>query len=87
MLHLPLLCEEKVLKSCYFALFCKNVPYIYISSKQELGAICGTSRNVIAVAIIKNKTSHLNEQIYKMRDEIERYFIGGAEEMADIDEI
>jgi len=86
-LHLPLLCEEKVSFQLATFTLLKNVPYIYVSSKQELGAICGTSRNVIAVAIIKNKLSALNNTIYSLRDEIEKFFIGGADEMADIDEI
>jgi len=58
-----------------------------VKSKQELGAICGTSRNVIAVAVIKNKSSNLNEQIYKTKDDIEKFFIGGSDEIAEIDEI
>ena len=44
-LHLPLLCEDK------------NVPYIFVASKKDLGAFCGTSRNVVACAIIKNDKS------------------------------
>ena len=48
-LHLPLLCEDK------------NVPYIYVPSKTDLGKMCGTSRNVIACSILKNKNSALND--------------------------
>ena len=40
-LHLPLLCEDK------------NVPYIFVKSMSALGAACGTSRNVVACAIVK----------------------------------
>lgn len=39
-LHLPLLCEDK------------SVPYIFVPSMAELGQACGTSRNVVACAII-----------------------------------
>jgi ribosomal protein L7Ae-like RNA K-turn-binding protein len=36
LLHLPLLCEDK------------NVPYVFVSSKQALGRACGVSRCVAA---------------------------------------
>merc|ERR1719450_1540666 len=39
LLHLPLLCEDK------------NVPYIFVASKQALGRSCGVSRPVIAASI------------------------------------
>lgn len=42
-LHLPLLCEDK------------SVPYIFVSSMAELGQACGTSRNVVACAIVKDQ--------------------------------
>ncbi|MEQ2193963.1 hypothetical protein XENOCAPTIV_019640, partial [Xenoophorus captivus] len=38
-LHLPLLCEDK------------NVPYVFVRSKQALGRACGVSRPVIATSI------------------------------------
>ena len=38
--HMPLLCEEK------------NIPYIYVSSKQELGAAAGLKVSTAAVAIV-----------------------------------
>jgi len=62
-LHLPLLCEDK------------NVPYVYIGSKVELGKACGTTRNVIAASILKLKDSKLNNQINEMKDKVERLFI------------
>ena len=36
LLHIPLLCEDK------------NVPYVFVRSKQALGRACGVSRPVIA---------------------------------------
>eukprot|EP01017_Pseudomicrothorax_dubius_P001423 TRINITY_DN0_c476_g1_i1.p1 TRINITY_DN0_c476_g1~~TRINITY_DN0_c476_g1_i1.p1 ORF type:complete len:131 (-),score=31.27 TRINITY_DN0_c476_g1_i1:99-491(-) len=59
-LHLPLLCEDK------------NVPYVFVSSKTELGRACGTSRNVVAVSILKNKASALNNRIYTARTDVEQ---------------
>jgi U4/U6 small nuclear ribonucleoprotein SNU13 len=39
LLHLPLLCEDK------------NVPYVFVPSKQALGRACGVSRPVIAASV------------------------------------
>merc|ERR1711916_401593 len=39
LLHLPLLCEDK------------NVPYVFVPSKQQLGRSAGVSRPVISVSI------------------------------------
>ena len=36
LLHIPLLCQDK------------NVPYVFVRSKQALGRACGVSRPVIA---------------------------------------
>lgn len=43
LLHLPLLCEDK------------NVPYVFVASKQALGRACGVSRPVIAASILSNE--------------------------------
>lgn len=69
-LHLPILCEEKVL-------YCliQNVPYVFVESKKALGKACGTSRNVITVSILKNKKSNLNEDIRRIKEQCERLFI------------
>ena len=56
-LHLPLLCEDKVKITHRL----KNVVYIFVRSKVDLGRMCGTSRNVVACSIVKNKMSNLNE--------------------------
>merc|ERR1712014_343665 len=57
-LHLPLLCEDK------------NVPYVFVPSKQALGRACGVSRPVIACSIIANEGSQLNNQIEKIKEDI-----------------
>merc|ERR1711977_678042 len=54
LLHLPLICEDK------------NVPYIFVPSKQALGRACGLSRSVIACSIITNEGSQLKHQIHKL---------------------
>eukprot|EP00331_Platyophrya_macrostoma_P025534 CAMPEP_0176435318 /NCGR_PEP_ID=MMETSP0127-20121128/17237_1 /TAXON_ID=938130 /ORGANISM="Platyophrya macrostoma, Strain WH" /LENGTH=131 /DNA_ID=CAMNT_0017818295 /DNA_START=27 /DNA_END=422 /DNA_ORIENTATION=+ len=68
LLHLPLLCEDK------------NVPYLYVSSKADLGKACGTTRNVVAAAVIKMKDSKLNKTINKIKDETDRLFIESGNE-------
>eukprot|EP01112_Ceratiomyxa_fruticulosa_P020875 TRINITY_DN722_c0_g1_i1.p1 TRINITY_DN722_c0_g1~~TRINITY_DN722_c0_g1_i1.p1 ORF type:complete len:129 (-),score=31.27 TRINITY_DN722_c0_g1_i1:65-451(-) len=60
LLHLPLLCEDK------------NVPYVFLPSKQALGRACGVSRPVIAVSITVNEGSQLKSQIQHLKDSIER---------------
>jgi ribosomal protein L7Ae-like RNA K-turn-binding protein len=42
LLHLPLLCEDK------------NVPYVFVPSKQALGRACGVSRPVIAASVSRS---------------------------------
>lgn len=63
LLHLPLLCEDK------------NVPYVFVASKQALGRACGVSRPVIACAILSNDSSQLAPQVKSLRDQIERLLI------------
>lgn len=69
LLHLPLLCEDK------------NVPYVFVNSKSDLGKMCGVSRyfflcrNVVACSIVKNRNSNINNQINKIKEECERLFI------------
>merc|ERR1712032_840858 len=43
LLHIPLLCEDK------------NVPYVFVRSKQALGRACGVSRPVIAASVTQNE--------------------------------
>ena len=63
LLHLPLLCEDK------------NVPYVFVSSKQALGRACGVSRPVIACSVLSNEGSQLKSQIETLRNAIEQLLI------------
>ncbi|KAJ1512293.1 RNA binding protein snu13 [Coelomomyces lativittatus] len=63
LLHLPLLCEDK------------NVPYVFVSSKNALGRACGVSRSVIAVSITTNASSDLVPQINAIKQQIEKLLI------------
>jgi U4/U6 small nuclear ribonucleoprotein SNU13 len=62
-LHLPLLCEDK------------NVPYVFVKSRQALGRACGVSRSVIACAILSNESSQLHPQVQAVREKIDRLLI------------
>ncbi len=50
--------------------------YIYVPSKSTLGSTVGTSRNVIACSVLKQEDSSLNPKIEKLKETIERFFIG-----------
>jgi len=63
LLHLPLLCEDK------------NVPYVFVRSKQALGRACGVSRPVIACSVIINEGSQLKNQITNLKTQIEKLLI------------
>lgn len=63
LLHLPLLCEDK------------NVPYVFVRSKQALGRACGVSRPVIAIAVTINEGSQLKPQIQSLQQAIEKLLI------------
>eukprot|EP01135_Chromosphaera_perkinsii_P006555 Nk52_evm1s541 gene=Nk52_evmTU1s541 len=63
LLHLPLLCEDK------------NVPYVFVPSKQALGRACGVSRPVIAVSVTVNEGSQLKSQIQSLKLAIEKLLI------------
>lgn len=63
LLHLPLLCEDK------------NVPYVFVRSKQALGRACGVSRPVIACSVTINEGSQLKPQIQTIQLSIERLLI------------
>jgi len=62
-LHLPLLCEDK------------NVPYIFVSSKQNLGKACGVLRSVIACCIVTKYNSNIHRQIKSVKEKIESMLI------------
>lgn len=63
LLHLPLLAEDK------------NVPYVFVPSKQALGRACGVSRPVIACSVTTNEGSQLKTQILNLREAIEKLLI------------
>jgi len=63
LLHLPLLCEDK------------NVPYVFVRSKQALGRACGVSRAVIACSVTVNEGSQLKPQITAIQQSIEKLLI------------
>ncbi|KAF9670674.1 hypothetical protein SADUNF_Sadunf13G0093300 [Salix dunnii] len=63
LLHLPLLAEDK------------NVPYVFVPSKQALGRACGVTRPVIACSVTTNEGSQLKTQIQQLKDAIEKLLI------------
>jgi len=63
LLHLPLLCEDK------------NVPYVFVPSRQALGRACGVSRSVIACSILQNDGSQLKNQINSLKDSVDKLLI------------
>lgn len=63
LLHLPLLCEDK------------NVPYVFVRSKQALGRACGVSRPIVACSVTTNEGSQLKSQITSIQQEIERLLV------------
>ncbi|PIK50272.1 non-histone chromosome protein 2 [Apostichopus japonicus] len=63
LLHLPLLCEDK------------NIPYVFVRSKQALGRACGVTRAVIACSVTINEGSQLKPQILRVQQEIEKLLI------------
>lgn len=63
LMHLPLLCEDK------------NVPYVFVRSKQALGRACGVSRPIVACSVTTNEGSQLKSQITSIQQEIERLLV------------
>jgi len=63
LLHLPLLCEDK------------NVPYVFVRSKQALGRACGVTRPVISCSITVKEGSQLSSQIERLKVSIEKLLI------------
>jgi U4/U6 small nuclear ribonucleoprotein SNU13 len=63
LLHIPLLCEDK------------NVPYVFVPSKQGLGRATGVSRPVIACAVTINEGSQLKSQIQTTQTAIEKLLL------------
>lgn len=63
LLHLPLLCEDK------------NIPYVFVKSKQALGRACGVSRPVISCSVVVNEGSQLKPKIQEIQLSIEKLLI------------
>lgn len=63
LLHIPLLCEDK------------NVPYVFVRSKQALGRACGVSRPVIAASVTQNEGSQIKPQILTIQQDIEKLLL------------
>lgn len=63
LLHLPLLCEDK------------NVPYVFVPSRDALGRACGVSRPVISCSVITNENGELGTQIQQLKIEIENLLL------------
>uniref|UniRef100_A0A6G1SAR3 H/ACA ribonucleoprotein complex subunit 2 n=1 Tax=Aceria tosichella TaxID=561515 RepID=A0A6G1SAR3_9ACAR len=63
LLHLPLLCEDK------------NVPYVFVRSKQALGRASGVQRSVVACSICQSENSQLRPQIQGLHQEIEKLLV------------
>lgn len=80
LLHLPLLCEEKVGYSHFITLprmfslvlFLQNVPYVFIPSKAALGRACNVSRPVIAASVTTSEARELQSQIRNIKLAIEK---------------
>eukprot|EP00916_Digyalum_oweni_P026876 GHVL01044129.1.p1 GENE.GHVL01044129.1~~GHVL01044129.1.p1 ORF type:complete len:130 (+),score=24.03 GHVL01044129.1:65-454(+) len=63
LLHLPLVCEDK------------NVPYIFVRSKTQMGRACGVSRPVIACSVTAKEGSQMGEQILTLKEAIEQCLV------------
>ncbi|KAI4338164.1 hypothetical protein L6164_016508 [Bauhinia variegata] len=63
LLHLPLLSEDK------------NVPYVFVPSRQALGRACGLTTSVVACSVTSNEGSQLKSQIQQLKGAIERLLI------------
>lgn len=78
LLHLPLLCEEKVARftthpsDAYFVFVLQNVPYVFIPSKAALGRACNVSRPVIAASVTTSEARELQSQIRNIKLAIEK---------------
>jgi len=63
LLHLPLLCEDK------------NVPYVFVPLKANLGRACGITRPVVAAAICHTENTQIHSSITEVHKEIEKLLI------------
>ncbi|CAK9137615.1 unnamed protein product [Ilex paraguariensis] len=53
----------------------RNVPYVFVPSKQALGRACGVTRPVISCSVTSNEGSQLKSQIQQLKDAIEKLLI------------
>ena len=83
LLHLPLLCEEKVpssLKSTnasWLTVGCvqQNVPYVFVESKAALGRACNVSRPVIAASVTTSEHRELQSQLETIKRAIDQIMV------------
>ncbi|OIR57678.1 MAG: small nucleolar ribonucleoprotein Snu13 [Amphiamblys sp. WSBS2006] len=59
-LHLPILCEDK------------NVPFVFVPEMVSLGRSAGSSRPVIAVAVLAGENTQIKNQTKTLIKEIEK---------------
>ncbi|KAL5720164.1 RNA binding protein snu13 [Ranunculus cassubicifolius] len=53
----------------------KNVPYVFVPSKQALGRACGLTGAVIAATVMTNEGSQLKTQIQHLKNAIDNLMI------------
>lgn len=81
LLHLPLLCEEKVRRVPAFVYpvglihFLQNVSYVFVASKAALGRACGVSRPVIAASVTTNENKELSSLIQTIKRSIDKLMV------------
>ena len=63
LLHIPLLCEDK------------NVPYVFVQSKQAFGCACGVSQSVFSAFVTQIEGSQIKPQIITIQQEIEKLLV------------
>jgi U4/U6 small nuclear ribonucleoprotein SNU13 len=83
LLHLPLLCEEKVrflhtstsTTSRLTGISVQNVPYVFVPSKAALGRACNVSRPVISASVTTSESKELQSQINTVKLAIEKLLV------------
>jgi U4/U6 small nuclear ribonucleoprotein SNU13 len=81
LLHLPLLCEEKVqliyncANSHLIRILMQNVPYVFVPSKAALGRACNVSRPVISASVTTSESKELQSQINTVKLAIEKLLV------------
>ncbi|KAJ3522634.1 hypothetical protein NMY22_g11810 [Coprinellus aureogranulatus] len=84
LLHLPLLCEEKVCWHSFCSAFSsdfiqsvlvQNVPYVFVPSKAALGRACNVSRPVISASVTTGESRELQSQIQTVKNAIEKLIV------------